>query len=122
MAHTIEIKACDNELIIQAFSTTDSYMIAHIKSGNNHTVSINITVDEGTYSAGLSANGVNSNLNEMAKLSIPSGDYYLAVVGYNWGGPGNFYLKVDGIPMAWDKNGSDDIGTVFTPAAVVFNM
>lgn len=122
MAHTIEIKACDNEMIIQAFSTTDSYEIAHIKSGNNHTVSVNITVNEGTYTAGVSANGVNQNLNITETVNLGSGDYYLAVVGYNWGGPGTFYLKVDGIPMAWDNNGSNDIGTVFTPAPVVFNM
>lgn len=102
-------------MTIKAFNTNESFDIADIKSGNSHSVNVTIDIEAGTYSSGVTANGVNQDLDVTGTMNLPSGDYYLVIVGYNWGGPGNFFLKVNGLSRGWDANGSTDIGTVYTP-------
>lgn len=92
--------AVDNELIILAFTNSDSQELCHVKGGNSQAIS---------YS------GFTSGM-------LPSGNYSLALIGINWGGPASFgvTLTIDGsdTPYAY-SNPKAGLGVVWNEVVQV---
>ena len=93
---TINVTACDNELVILAYQWTGSFEIARIKSGNNQSVNVSINIKEGQYQGGVSLNGVNSGLSGTYDVYLAAGQYSLTAAGINWGAVGSFTVDLLG--------------------------
>jgi hypothetical protein len=98
MASTISVSACDNELILVAFTFNASFELCRIQSGNNNPVDVRLDVTAGPYINSIVMNGLSGPLVVNDTQTIPSGSYQLLVFGINWGGPAQFTIYVDGNP------------------------
>lgn len=99
MSNTINITACDNQLVLFAVTGSASYEICNIQSGNYNTVLVDINLQAGDYAGPVDANGVNSAIDlPNQSVSLPAGTYTLLYSGINWGGPYNFKFTFGGVP------------------------
>ncbi len=96
MSNQIHISASDNEMYIIAYNWNGSYELAHVQSGNNNVVDLTITIEAGKYRKLGTFNGVNKPLSHKRNLKLPAGDYTLAAVCINWGGPMNCAYTFNG--------------------------
>jgi hypothetical protein len=111
MSNTIVIQSCDNELYLILYQWNASYQIAHIQSGNNNAVAVNITITTGDYATPPTLNGVSEALNETYSVGVPAGDYTLVPACVNWGGPWAYSYTLNGTPFsASEGSGAGEIG------------
>lgn len=89
MSNTIKISACDNELYLIAYKTdgSNSYQLAHLKSGNNNEVDVTIEVECGDYQDISTFNGINDAIKKTYSVKLPVGTYKIVAASLNWGGP-----------------------------------
>jgi len=95
-ANTFNITACDNELILIAYQWGASFQLATILSGNFNSVNVTLPITAGPYQGPVTLNGVNNPLSGTFPLNLPTGDYTLAVIGIDWGGPQQFSFTFNG--------------------------
>ena len=121
---TVLVTACDNELFIIAASTSNSYLLANIKSGNSHTVNYELKISEGPFDGSTqNVNGVSNNIPDsgttpqVGYVSIPAlennEEYSFIVLGADWGGSQagfNVCLKQGSTTVK-----AYDTGTITTP-------
>lgn len=93
--NTININATNNELYIIAFGWSASYQLAHIQSGNDNTVNVQISIVPGPYGRPGTLNGVNNSIDQNYTVYLPSGQYTIAGVGFNWGDVWKFHYQVN---------------------------
>ena len=121
MANTINVTACDNELVILAYNWDNSYELCRILSGNNQSVNVTLNIQPGTYEGTVVLNGVNQPLNVTLAPTIPSSDptkpYSILMLGVDWGGPAQFTTAVNGkaFTLPLQQTGS---GLVFNPGPI----
>lgn len=126
MTNTIDITACDNELYIIAYNTTQSYQLAHILSGNGEPVNASFSLLNGTYQTTATLNSVcfpltGPNSNPMYGMAtLPGGTYTLIALGINWGGPASFAVSVNGTPLSGTTSQGE--GLVWTPQGVTITI
>src|SRR5258706_12189860 len=110
--NTISVTACDNELVALAFTTTGSFELFRILSGNSMTVNVTFTITPGTYFGPIDLNGISNALGSSTAIpipiSLPSGTYNLQFIGLNWGDLQQFTVSI---------NGGTAIGTRSSPVA-----
>jgi hypothetical protein len=95
--NTINVKACDNQLLIYATQWGYSYPIVNLNSGNSHPVDVTINVEAGIYQQGYYGNNVNGEpLPTPFTVYLPAGTYALNCVGIDWGGPFQIAFTVNG--------------------------
>ncbi|MDP9048053.1 MAG: hypothetical protein M3N14_07940 [Bacteroidota bacterium] len=98
--NTINITACDNEIIILAYQdiagSEVSFELCRVSSGFNYSVAVNLTLAAGPYKDSLVLNGVSGPLSKTATLYLPAGPYKLLLMGINWGGGQQFVIDVNG--------------------------
>lgn len=112
--NTLNITACDNELLIVASAWGESYLLANIKSGNEHNVNFTLTIAEGAApTAPINLNGVNGDLTTPQNVTLPAGTYRLNIVGINWGGPTAFNVQLNENP-AYKYAGSSQEPLIWT--------
>ncbi len=99
MSNTIQVSACDNELIILAYQEGVSYEIGRILSGNGEAVNVSIDLLAGDYVGTSLFNGIITPLDVSITTYIPSGSYSLLFLGINWGGPSSFTVSVGGTAL-----------------------
>ncbi|POZ61258.1 hypothetical protein [Chromobacterium alticapitis] len=99
MANTLTITACDNELVLIAYTGANSYQIADIKSGNNEPVNFTISLQSGQYTGPLNLNGVTAPLSGNYNVYLASGAYTLVATGINWGGPQAYAVSLNGVAL-----------------------
>ena len=121
MANTINVTACDNELIIKVFQWSTSYELCTILSGNSNAVSVNLTLSEGLYCGPVFLNGVDNPLNVSLDIPLPAGDYSLQLLGTNWGSVDAFSISVNGVPYQYSEP-SDPAGLVYSPAPIAITV
>jgi hypothetical protein len=95
MTNTINVTACDNELIILAYQWGCSYELCRIMSGNSNQVNVKMNLSAGFHSGPINLNGVNNPLNTQLDVFIPAGQYTLLMLGIDWGGPQQFTVNVN---------------------------
>jgi hypothetical protein len=97
MSNTINVSACDNELIILAYQWGGSFELCRILNGNAFSVNQNITINNGPYQGTqIISNGITGPINGTSALTLPSGVYTLLLLGIDWGGPQEFTATVNG--------------------------
>lgn len=99
MSVVIQVTKTDNELFLIACNPFSSYRIGQIQSGSGFQVDVTFTLSAGTYVSPAILNGTTKNLSTTQITSIPAGNYSLALVGVNWGGPGAFAAAVNGVAV-----------------------
>lgn len=104
MATTINITACDNELLLIAYQGNASYIICDIKSGYGNAVDIQIPISAGSYQGPVQLDGIAGALTGTYPASLPAGGYTLTYAGLNWGGPTQFRFTLDGTPYSLPLN------------------
>lgn len=114
MANTINLTACDNQVVIIAFQWGVSYEICSISSGNSNSVNVNLNLVAGDYTNGVSLNGVNGPISGDYSVAIPSGTYNLSVVGINWGGPTQFQFSLNEQTYSFPFQQEGALGVVWT--------
>lgn len=125
MANTINVTACDNELVILAYNWDNSYELCRILSGNNQSVNVTLNIQPGTYEGTVVLNGVNNPLNVTLAPTIPSSDpskpYSILMLGVDWGGPAQFTTSVNGTAhnLPLQPTGS---GLVFNPGPIAITV
>ena len=97
MANSIVTTACDNELVILAYTPSASYELCQILSGNSQPVNVTLGIVPGQYVNTIVLNGVNQPLTSTVNQNLPSGTYSILMLGVNWGGPTQFKLNINGI-------------------------
>ena len=78
-----------------ASAWSESFIIANIKSGNEHPVDVTINIVEGSTTTPINLNGVNEPLEGPQSVALPAGKYRLNIVGINWGGPTAFNVQLN---------------------------
>lgn len=100
MPNTINVTACDNELIVLAYQWGASFELCRILSGNNQPVNVTLNLQSGTYQGTIVLNGVNGPLSQNITQTLASGAYSLLLLGVDWGGPAQFTVNVNGSPYS----------------------
>jgi len=115
MSNTINIKACDNELFLIAYppNGADSYILAHVKSGNNYGVAVTVNILSGDYNDVQTVNGLSGPVNTTYTAYLPEGIYTVVAVCVNWGGPWEYSYNLNGGPNYIDGN-SSGVGAIQT--------
>ncbi len=92
----------DNELMILAVNGSTSVELFRLKSGYGQL--INYTIKLG---------GI-----------LAAGNYYLVIIGINWGGPASFNVQLDpsSLSPASYLNNTAPIGVVWTPTPIAFTV
>jgi hypothetical protein len=127
MSNTINVTACDNELVIIAYNWDNSYELCRILSGNNQSVNVTLNIQPGTYEGPIVLNGVNQPLNVTVAPTIPptSADpthpYSLLMLGVDWGGPAQFTTTVNSTSynLPLQPTGA---GLVFNPGPIAITV
>jgi hypothetical protein len=100
MSNTINITACDNEIIILAYQNTStfegSFELCRVSSGYGNVVNVTLNLSEGAYTKSLVLNGVPGPLNVTQTINLPAGSYKLLLLGINWGGGQEYKINVNG--------------------------
>ncbi|MCJ8208584.1 hypothetical protein MUY27_02615 [Mucilaginibacter sp. RS28] len=119
--NTINVTACDNELIILAYQWGGSFELMRILSGNTNPVNVNINIANGQYSGPIVLNGVNSALSGTYDVYLSPGSYSLLLMGVNWGGPQQFTIAFNGqtYSLPYSQNGD---GLVYNSAPIAFTV
>ncbi len=119
--NTLNITACDNELLIVAYQWGASFEVATILSGNSNPVDVTVEINEGPYQGQIKLNGVSNSLSGTYPISLAAGEYSLALIGIDWGGPQQFTVKFNGeeYSLPYAKTGS---GVVWTPDVIKFTV
>jgi len=118
MGNSITTTACDNELVILAYTESASYELCQILSGNSQPVNVTLAIQPGDYQNTVVLNGVNQPLKQSINQTIPSGTYSLLMLGVNWGGPTQFTVNVNGTPFALPFTQQGPLGLAFNPGPV----
>jgi hypothetical protein len=121
MSNTINVTACDNELIILAYQWGASFELCRVLSGNSNSVNVNLTLGAGSYTGSVVLNGVNNPLNQSLSLYLPSGEYTLLLMGIDWGGPEQFTVSVNNQNYSLPYGSSGD-GLVWNPGPIAITV
>lgn len=117
MTNTINVTACDNELILLAYQWGGSFELCRILSGNSNQVNVKIILSAGSYMGPVILNGVNNPLNTQLNVFLPAGQYSLLMLGIDWGGPQQFTATVNNKLYALPSGNQGD-GLVWNPGPV----
>jgi len=117
MANKISVTACDNELIVLAFTPTASFELCRILSGNRNAVSVTIPITAGPYVGAVDLNGVNQPLNLAVPQTLAPGTYSIQLVGVNWGDVTHFSGSVNGTSFDLPEKPAAP-GVTFSPAPI----
>lgn len=120
MSNTIQISACDNELIILAYQEGVSYEIGRILSGNGQAVNVSLDLLAGDYVGASLFNGINVPLDASITTYIPSGSYSLLFLGINWGGPSSFTVSVGGTAIGGTVD--QGLGLTWNPGPIAITV
>lgn len=120
MSNTIQVSACDNELIILAYQEGVSYEIGRILSGNGQAVNVSLDLLAGDYVGGSLFNGINVPLDASITTYIPSGSYSLLFLGINWGGPSSFTVSVGGTAVGGTVG--QGLGLTWNPGPIAITV
>jgi hypothetical protein len=96
---TINVTACDNELMLTAYTATGSYTICRILSASGLSVSVTINIYAGQYQGALLLDGTISALSDTYSVALDTGEYNLVGVGINWGGPTGYAASLNETPI-----------------------
>jgi len=121
MTNTINVTACDNELVIMAYQWGASFELCRILSGNSNRVNVNINLNQGSYMGPIVLNGVNNPLNQDLNLYLPAGAYSLLLLGIDWGGPQQFTVAVNNRPYSLPYGNNGD-GLVWNPGPIAITV
>ena len=124
MANTnsINVSACDNELIILAYQWGASFELCRILNGNNFTINENINIIQGSYQGTqIITNGITGPINGTTTVTLPAGDYSLLLLGIDWGGPQEFTVMVNGTLYNSPPQSTGD-GLVWNSAPIAINV
>jgi hypothetical protein len=100
---TIQVTACDNELVLTAFTSTGSYTICRILSGSGLAVNVTINIYAGQYQGALLLDGTVTPLNDTYSVSLDAYAYSLVGVGINWSGPTSFAASLNQTPIIFNQ-------------------
>ena len=117
MANTIQVTACDNELIVLAYQWGTSFELCRILSGNLQPVNVTLNITQGIYEGTIVLNGVNQPLNLAIPQTLAAGNYSILLLGVDWGGPAAFTVNVNGTPFTLTPQPTGD-GLVFSPGPI----
>lgn len=120
MSNTIQVSACDNELIILAYQEGVSYEIGRILSGNGEAVNVSIDLLAGDYVGTSLFNGIITPLDVSVTTYIPSGSYSLLFLGINWGGPSSFTVSVGGTAVGGTVG--QGLGLTWNPGPIAITV
>ncbi len=118
MANTIQVTACDNELIVLAYQSGASFELCQVLSGNLNTVSVTLTINAGTNTGTQIFNGTTGPLNITASTNLTSGQYSLLILGINWSGQSQFTVVVDGTTYSFPLQQDAPSGLVWNPGPI----
>jgi hypothetical protein len=122
MANSIVTTACDNELVILAYTPSASYELCQILSGNSQPVNVTLGIVPGQYVNTIVLNGVNQPLTSNVNQNLPSGTYSILMLGVNWGGPTQFTVNVNGTPFELPFTQQGPLGLTFNPGPVTITV
>ena len=94
MPNTIQVTACDNELILLAYQGEGSYELCRILSGNEARVNVTLQILQGQYNGSVLLNGMQQGLEGTFQVYLEPGNYSLLLLGINWDGPTQFAVNV----------------------------
>jgi hypothetical protein len=120
MSNTIQVSACDNELIILAYQGGVSYQVGRILSGNGQAVNVSINLLAGNYVGESLFNGINVPLGVSVNSYLPSGSYSLLFLGINWGGPSSFTASVGGTAVGGTVG--QGLGLTWNPGPIAITI
>lgn len=113
---SINITACDNQLLMYATQWGYSYPIVSFSSGNSKPVDVTVTIVEGNFTLGYNGNNVNGEpYSSSGVVYLPSGDYQLNCIGINWGGPYEYAFSVTTSGVA-TSYGTSPSGVITPPS------
>lgn len=84
MPSTINVTACDNELVIVAYQPNASYVLCNIESGFNNAVNVTLNLTPGNFTQTVVLDGLGGPLNVTQPIALPAGSYSLLLLGINW--------------------------------------
>jgi len=122
MANSIVTTACDNELVILAYTPSASYELCQILSGNSQSVNVTLGIQPGTYQNTVVLNGVNQPLKQSINQTLPAGTYSILMLGVNWGGPTQFMVNVNGTAYELPFTQQGPLGLTFNPGPVTITV
>jgi hypothetical protein len=122
MGNSITTTACDNELVILAYTPSASFELCQILSGNSQPVNVTLAIQPGTYQNTIVLNGVNQPLKQSINQTLPSGTYSILMLGVNWGGPTQFTVNVNGTNFALPFTQDGPLGLTFNPGPVTITV
>ena len=122
MANTITTTACDNELVILAYTQSASFELCQILSGNSQPVNVTLGIQAGAYQNTVVLNGVNQPLKQSITQNLPSGTYSILMLGVNWGGPTQFTVNVNGTAYTLPFQQQGALGLTFNPGPVTITV
>ncbi len=118
MGNSITTTACDNELVILAYTPSASYELCQILSGNSQSVNVTLGIQPGTYQNTIVLNGVNQPLKQSINQTLPAGTYSILMLGVNWGGPTQFMVNVNGTAYELPFTQQGPLGLTFNPGPI----
>lgn len=122
MTNTINVTACDNELIILAYQWGGSFELCRILNGNSYSINQSITINSGPYTGTqIISNGITGPISGTTALTLPSGDYTLLLLGIDWGGPQVFNATVNGTDYS-SPAATDGEGLVWNPGPIAITV
>ena len=111
MANTINVTACDNELIILAYQATGSFELCRILSGNLNPINVTININEGSYQGTQVINGINVPIPPTSfTTTLPAGSYNLLLLGIDWGTTSIFTVNVNGTNYNYPQTTTKGLG------------
>ena len=122
MANSMTVTACDNELVIMAYTPSASFELCQILSGNSQPVNVTLGIQPGSYQNTIVLNGVNQPLKQTITQSLPAGTYSILMLGVNWGGPSQFNVNLNGSSYELTFNPNGPVGLTFNPGPVTITV
>jgi hypothetical protein len=117
MANQIQVTACDNELVVLAFTPSASFELCRILSGNTNSVSVTLNITPGVYEGTIVLDGVNQALNSTIPQTLASGTYSIQLLGLNWGDVTQFTGSVNSTPFNLPLQSANP-GLTFSPGPI----
>ncbi|HBL29306.1 MAG TPA: hypothetical protein DD490_20945 [Acidobacteria bacterium] len=115
--NTINVTACDNQLLICATQSGLSYAIVDLNSGFGNPVDATINIVAGAYQGGYYGNNVNGGSLPPGTVALPAGTYDLTCIGIDWGGPFQITFTVNGVQYGSSTSSYppvEDIGVLWS--------
>lgn len=119
--NTINVTACDNEIIILAYQNNASFELCRILSGFQFPVNVALTIAAGTNTGSVQFDGRSGPLNKIHTINLPSGAYSLLLLGINWGGGQQYIINVNGTVhgiQTYQPNGTSGLPYHSDPIAI----